>query len=201
MAAKDRNQEQSERTREALIGAARTLFAAKGFGATGTAEIVALAGVTRGALYHHYKDKTALFLEVFERVEQDLVARLGAGVAGLDDPLEMLRISGEMFLDLCQETEVRQIAMIDAPSVVGWEAWREVDARYGLGLLRTLLNHAANRGLVEAEHVEHLAHLFLGAVSEAALVVAHHPGDSEVRARMGRSLAWMIDRLLSPRAG
>ncbi len=199
MPASDRKREQSQRTRDALVRAARTLFAEKGFAGTGTEEIVALAGVTRGALYHQYKDKTALFLDVFEHVERDLTARLAEGVAGLDDPIEMLHISGEAFLDLCRETEVRQIALIDAPSVVGWETWREVDARYGLGLLRMLLNLAATRGLIDAEHVEQLSHLFLGAVSEAAMVVAHHPRDDLVRARMGRSLSWMIDRLMSPR--
>ena len=181
--------------------AARTLFAEKGFRGTGTEEIVALAGVTRGALYHQYKDKTALFLDVFEHVERDLTARLAQRVAGLDDPIEMLRISGEAFLDICQETEVRQIALIDAPSVVGWETWREVDARYGLGLLRALLSLAATRGLIDAEHVEHLSHLFLGAASEGAMVVAHHPHDDLVRTRMGRSFAWMIDRLMTPREG
>ena len=162
---------------------------------------MALAGVTRGALYHQYKDKTALFLDVFEHVERDLTARLAERVAGLDDPIEMLRTSGEAFLDICQETEVRQIALIDAPSVVGWLTWREVDAHHGLGLLRTLLRLAASRGLVEEEHVEHLSHLFLGAASEAAMVVAHHPDDDLVRTRMGRSLSWMIDRLMTPREG
>jgi AcrR family transcriptional regulator len=124
----------------------------KGFGATGTEEIVALARVSRGALYHHYQDKTALFLDVFEHVERDLAAQIGARVAGLEDPIEMLRTSAEAFLDLCLEPEVLQIALIDAPSVVGWESWREVDARYGLGLLRVLLGHAASRGLIDVEH-------------------------------------------------
>ena len=201
MPAKGRNREQSERTRDALVRAARALFAEKGFQGTGTEEIVALAGVTRGALYHQYKDKTALFLDVFEHVERDLTARLAERVAGLEDPVELLRTGAEAFLDLCQEPEVRQIALIDAPSVVGWETWREVDARYGLGLLRMMLNHAATRGLIDAEHVEHLSHLFLGAATEAAMVVAHHPRDDLVRQRMRGSLTWMIDRLMSPREG
>ena len=199
MLVKDRNQEQSERTRAALVRAARTLFAEKGFGGTGTEEIASLAGVTRGALYHQYEDKTALFLDVFEHVERDLTARLAERVVGLEDPIEMLKMSGETFLDLCQETEVRQIALIDAPSVLGWETWREVDARHGLGLLRMVMKLAATRGLIDAEHVEHLSHLFLGAASEAAMVVAHHSHDALVRKRMGRSLEWMIDRLMSPR--
>lgn len=196
MAARDRNQEQSERTRQLLVNSARSLFAEKGFGPTGTAEIVAAAGVTRGALYHHYGDKTALFLDVFESVERDLMAKLAGRIRGLDDPAEMLRTSGEAFLDLCQDAEVRQIALIDAPSVLGWEAWREVEARHGLGMLRMLLQHASNRGLLPADHVEDLAHIMLGAVSEAAMVVAHHPNDSEVRSRMGQSLSWMISRML-----
>ena len=192
------NREQSERTREALVRAARSLFAEKGFGATGTEEIVAAAGVTRGALYHQYEDKRALFLDVFEHVERDLMARLGEHVAGQDDPVEMLRSAAKVLLDLCQEPEVRRIALIDAPSVVGWEKWREVDARYGLGLLKLVLGRAAEQGRIGSEFVETLSHLILGAAGEAAMVVAHHPGDAEMRDRVGRSLDVMIDRLLSP---
>jgi AcrR family transcriptional regulator len=198
MPVKGRNHQQSQRTRDALINAARELFAAKGFADTGTEEIVARAGVSRGALYHQFEDKRALFLAVFESVERELMARLTENVAGRTDPVEMLRLSGEAFLDLCLDPEVRQIALIDAPSVVGWQTWREVDARYGLGLLRMLLGLVAEQGQIDSRRVEHLAHLFLGAVSEAAMVVAHAPDDAEVRASMGESLTWMIDRLLKP---
>lgn len=196
-----RNQEQSERTREALVAAGRALFAEQGFGATGTEEIVARAGVTRGALYHHYADKTALFREVVEAVERDLCAQLAAEAADLDDPREMLRRCAARFLDLCQEPEVRRIALVDAPSVLGWSAWREIDARYGLGLLRQLMGYAAARGLFEAERVEDLSHLFLGAASEAAMVVANRPDDAATRERMLRSLDWMIERLLAEAPG
>jgi AcrR family transcriptional regulator len=175
----------------------RQLFAEKGFGGTGTAEIVSTAGVTRGALYHHYADKTALFLAVFESVERDLMAELASRIQGLDDPVEMLRKSAEAFLDLCQSVEIRQIALLDAPSVLGWEKWREVEARHGLGMLRMLLQHAKNRGLLPDDDVDHLAHILLGAVSEAAMVVAHHPDDPVVRARMGKTLTWMIEQLLA----
>jgi AcrR family transcriptional regulator len=198
MAVKGRNQQQSQRTRDALIAAGRELFATKGFADTGTEEIVARAGVSRGALYHQFEDKRALFLAVFETVERELTARLAENVAGQTDPVAMLRLSGEAFLDICLEREVRQIALIDAPSVVGWQTWREVDARYGLGLLRMLLGLVAEQGHIDSGQVEHLAHLFLGAVSEAAMVVAHSPDDANVRAKMGESLTWMIDRLLTP---
>lgn len=190
-----RNQDQSEQTRTALIRAGRALFAEKGFAATGTEELVAKAGVTRGALYHQYKDKAALFLDVVEHVERDLTQRLAERVAGIEDPVEMLRVSAEAFLDLCLETEVRRIVLIDAPSVLGWAVWREIDARHGLGLLRGLLGRLVAAGLLRPEQVEPLSHLVLGAVSEAALVVANDPEDESVREEMSRNLLWMLERL------
>jgi AcrR family transcriptional regulator len=199
--ARVKNREQSERTREALVRAGRHLFAEKGFGGTSTEEIVAAAGVTRGALYHQFEDKTALFLDVFEQVERDLMQHLTDRVSGLKDPVEMLRVSADAFLELCLEKEIRQIALIDAPAVLGWEKWREVDARYGLGLLKMVMQLAAAQKLISEDLVEPLSHLFLGAASEAAMMLAHHPDDSEVGQKIGRSLSLMIDRMMTPESG
>lgn len=191
-----RQADRSRRTREALIRAGRDLFAQHGYAGTGLEELAARAGVTRGALYHQFRDKRALFLAVFEDVERDLVARLAEVVAGTDDPMEMLRRGSEGLLDACRDPAVRRIALIDAPSVVGWEKWREVDARYGLGLVRAVLERAAENGLIPDARIEELAHLLLGALSEAAMLVAHRGDDPEVRARVSQSLRWLIDRLI-----
>jgi AcrR family transcriptional regulator len=188
--------ERSRRTREALIRAGRELFAEQGYAGTGLEALAARAGVTRGALYHQFRDKRALFLAVFEAVEADLVARLARVVAGSADASEMLRRGSEALLDASIEPEVRRIALIDAPAVVGWQVWREVDARYGLGLLRGVLERAAAEGRLPAERIDELAHLLLGALSEAAMLVAHRGDDPQVRARVSGSLAWLIGRLL-----
>lgn len=198
MAGKQPNAERSRRTREALVRAGRELFAERGFGATATEEIVARAGVTRGALYHQFDDKRALFLAVFEAVERDLVARLARVVAGESDAVRMLEVGCAAFLEACADPEVRRIALIDAPSVVGWQTWREVDARYGLGLLRGALERAAGQGVLDTERIDELSHLLLGALGEAALVVAHAADDPQVRERVDQSLHWLIGRITDP---
>jgi AcrR family transcriptional regulator len=198
MRGKQPNVERSRRTRAALIRAGRELFSERGFGATATEEIVARAGVTRGALYHQFEDKRALFLAVFEAVERDLVERLAHVVAGESDATRMLEIGCAAFLDACTEPEVRRIALIDAPSVLGWPKWREVDARYGLGLLRGVLERAALQGVLDVERTDELSHLLLGALGEAAMLVAHAGDDPEVRAGVDQSLRWLIGRLIDP---
>src|SRR3954452_9827156 len=132
-----------EATRTALIAAARELFAARGYAAVGTEEIVRGAGVTRGALYHHFPAKPDLFRAVYERVEQELTERIVTEVplAG-DDPVAVLRGGTAVFLDACLEPEVQRIALLDAPAVLGYEAWREIGERYGLGLIRAALQRA-----------------------------------------------------------
>ena len=198
MKGKQPNAERSRRTRAALIRAGRELFSERGFGATATEEIVARAGVTRGALYHQFADKRALFLAVFEAVERDLAERLAQAVAGESDATRMLEIGCRAFLDACTEPEVRRIALIDAPSVVGWQTWREVDTRYGLGLLRGVLERAALQGVLDAERTDLLSHLLLGALSEAAMLIAHAGDDPQIREEVDQSLRWLIGRLTDP---
>ena len=199
MTVKTKKEEQSEKTREALIGAGRELFAEKGFAKTGTEELVARALVSRGALYHQFQDKENLFLAVFEAVESDLCARVASTVAGISDVREMMNCGCEAFLDICQEQEVRRIALIDAPAVLGWEVWRTIDAKYGLGLVRGIVQLAAKQGSLDVELIDEISHLLLGALSEAAMVVAHHPNDTAVRQRVAKSLQWLIDGLFFQR--
>src|SRR5437588_9351940 len=126
--------ERSQATREALIGAGRKLFAERGFAAIGTGEIVRAAGVSRGALYHHFDGKRGLLEAVYEQIERELAERIAAAALGATDPLEAMRSGTEMFLDACLEPEVQRIVLLDAPAVLGWERWREIAADYGLGL-------------------------------------------------------------------
>jgi len=168
--------QRSEATRASLIAAARRLFVEKGYFATGTEEIVAEAGVgTRGALYHHFADKQALFQAVLEAVEADLLsasaetpvpagafARLEAGLAGFLDAAATSR-------------EVQQILLIDGPAVLGWQEWRALEERYGLGAIRALLEQALSEGAIAEQPLEVLALILLAAVDEAALYVANSP--------------------------
>jgi AcrR family transcriptional regulator len=162
----------SEATRTHLVDVATRLFAERGYAGVGTEEIVRQAGVTRGALYHHFADKRELFRAVHEAVERDVVRRIADGVAGLTDPWDLMIAGMRTYLDLCIEPMVRQISLIDAPAVLGWKEWREIDARYGLGLVRGALEAAMDAGVLQRRPVEPLAHLLLAAMAEAGLMVA-----------------------------
>src|SRR3984957_669315 len=135
--------DRSAATRDALMAAARRLFAEQGFAAVSTDAIVAAAGVTRGALYHQFADKTALFDAVLDAVEADIARRLAEELtaAGISDPIEGMRHSLRTWLDICVEPEIHRIALIDGPSVVGWAHWREVCQRHVFGLAQDLLLH------------------------------------------------------------
>src|SRR3954467_10445180 len=115
-----RNSDQAEKTKALLIRTARKLFAKRGYARVGTEELVRAAGVTRGALYHHFDGKADLFRAVFEDVERELTEKLGAEALAKPDPWEGLLAALEMFLDVCTEPEVQRIALLDAPSVLGW---------------------------------------------------------------------------------
>jgi AcrR family transcriptional regulator len=161
----------AEATRATLVAVARRMFVAKGYFATGTEEIVQEAGVTRGALYHHFADKKALFVAVFEAVEDDLLANAGTIVA--NDSFDRLRVALLGFLDASLTPEVQRVLLIDGPAVLGWQEWRELEARYGLGAIRALLAAAVAEGSLPTQPLDPLAHILLASVDEAALFIAN----------------------------
>src|SRR5213078_2745554 len=125
----------SEATRAQLIDVATRLFAERGYASVGTQEIVRRAGVTRGALYHHFTDKRDLFLAVFERLDGELVTGIAARVGGVTDPWEAMLAGMRAFLDACADPTVIRISLVDAPAVLGWREWRDISASHGLGLV------------------------------------------------------------------
>jgi AcrR family transcriptional regulator len=178
--------EQAAATRTALIAAARELFAERGYAGVGTEEVVRNARVTRGALYHHFTDKRDLFRAVHEQREQELVDSIATRIGGIADPWELMVTGVRAFLDACTDPALIRIALLDAPVVLGWEEWREIDARYGLGLVIGALSGAMDAGVLRRQPVRPLAHLLLGAMAEAALLIAnaedHDAGRREVEA-------------------
>jgi AcrR family transcriptional regulator len=189
--------ERSAATRAALIGAARRLFAERGYAAVGTPEVVAAAGVTRGALYHQFDGKADLFLAVYEAVEQELTERIGEQVAaaGATDPLAALSAGAEAFLDACAEPDVQRIVLIEAPAVLGWDTWRAVGLKYGLGLTEAILRAAMDAGRIAEQPVRPLAHVLIGALDEAALYVARADDPAAARAQMRSVLRGIVEGL------
>ena len=183
----------SEATRGALVTAARALFGARGYAEVGTEEIVRAAGVTRGALYHQFRDKADLFAAVAEQIEAEIADRIAAGAAeAADDPLDALRAGARLFLDACAEPEVERIILLDAPAVLGWQAWRDLASRYGLGLVQLALQSAMDVGTIIPQPVAPLAHILIGALDEAALYVARAEDPAAARQRC----AAIIDQIL-----
>ena len=175
--------QRAEATRAALIAAARRLFVEKGYFETGTEEIVAAAGVgTRGALYHHFADKRALFRAVLEAVEEDLVAKAGASEAR-EPALDRLRAGLRGFLDASTTPEVQRILLVDGPAVLGWREWRATEEGYGLGAIRQLLEQAVAEGSLPALPLDALAPVLLAAVDEAALFIANARDPDGARAQ------------------
>jgi len=192
MNVKNRKAEQSAATRSALVDAARSLFGERGFAAVSTEEIVQAAGVTRGALYHHFKDKQDLFTAVVERVEQEILERVAAAALAEPDVWEQQRVAVGAFLDGCLDPAVQRVILTDAPSVLGLAAWREIEARYGLALVRAGLQNVMDAGLIERQPLEPLAHMLLGAMAEGGLLIARSDDPQVARREVGDSL----DRIL-----
>jgi AcrR family transcriptional regulator len=184
--------ERSATTRAALVSAATELFAAKGYAAAGREEIVAAAGLTRGALYHHFADKAALFRAVFEAVEAQVMARVAEAAMAVEDPLAQLQRGCHAYLEAARDPGVRRICIIDAPAVLDEQIRREIATDNALGMVREALEAAIVAGRIPDQPVDAAAHVLLATVMAAAQYVA--VADDPDRA--SRDVAATIDTLL-----
>ena len=190
--------EKGKATRAAIVAAARDLFGEHGYDGTSIEAILRAAGTARGALYHHFPNKEAVFDAVLD-AEIAAVAKAAASAARTaGDPVESLRAGCGAWLRLALDPAVQRITLIDSPAVVGWSRWRELDELHTLGGLRSNIRHIARDGRIPADQVDVLANMLLAAVSEAALLIATsaHP-----RAALRSGLAaldTLIDRLFAP---
>jgi AcrR family transcriptional regulator len=197
---KSKHDLRSEATRRLLVTAARRLFGARGYAGVGTEEIVRAAGVTRGALYHQFRDKADLFAAVVEQVEAEIMEQVVAGAGAAADPVAELRTGMRLFLDACADQEVERIILLDAPAVLGWEAWRDLAGRYGLGLVQIALQAAIDAGAIIPQPVVPLAHVLIGALDECALYVARAQ-DRDMARKECTAILDRILRSLTPDAG
>lgn len=159
-------------TRSQLVAAARELFAERGFGGTATEDIVGRAGVTRGALYYHFRDKQDLFRAVFAEVEEDVNRQVTAASMAAGEPWDGLVSGCSAYLDATLDPATQRIVLIDAPSVLGWDAWREIGAQHRFGLLASGLVWAIAAGQIDDQPVTPVVHMLLGALNEGALYIA-----------------------------
>jgi AcrR family transcriptional regulator len=198
MEVKSRRAEHIADTRAALLDAARELFAEDGYAGTGTEDIVARAGLTRGALYHHFRDKPGLFRAVMDAVAGELASgliarQLARAADGATGAWDQLREGFQAFLDACTRSDFQRIVLIDGPAVLGHDAWSDLVEQHGLGLLRTWLQRAIDDAQIDPLPVEPLARLLAALIGEASLYIARAPDPARARQEAGAT----IDRILS----
>ena len=191
-------QERAERTRRDVLDAAREVFTRRGFAEASMEEIAERAGVTRGPLYHYFDSKQDLFAAVYEEVEQALAAEIASEIesrtAAEADAWQQVLVSSQAFLDVSLHPAVQRIALLEAPTVLGWEARGHI-ARYGLALIRRGLQNAIDQGLIEPQSVEPLAHILRAALSEGALYIARAADQPAARSEVGAAIGRLLEGL------
>ena len=190
-----RGERDTEPAFERLLRAAADLFAREGFAAASLDAVASAAGVTKGSLYHHFDGKADLFEAVFEREAAELSELVGSIAAGKRDPWQVAYAGVRAFLDESQNPAVQRIMLVDGPSVLGWDRVREIEAEYGLALIKAVLDQLMRDGQIRRHDVDVLAHLLFGALTEGALLIARADDAVASRRTVERELRRMIDGL------
>jgi AcrR family transcriptional regulator len=171
-AVNNRNVDRGRTTRQHLIATATEQFATHGYEATSIESVLKASGVSRGSLYHHFASKEVLFAAVLDVLMARIGADLAAAMRAAGDAVAALRAGCLAWIRLAGDRVVQQIMLIDAPAVLGWQRFRELDEKHTLGGIRTLLGAAADSGRIDHQHVDVFAHIVLVTVNEVAVLVA-----------------------------
>jgi AcrR family transcriptional regulator len=186
METRSRRDRHTADTRQGLVHEARKLFNQRGYRATSLDEVCLQAGVTKGALYHHFKNKEDLFLAVLDDIEKDFIRAGSAALEANGDLWDHLRAGCQAFLDVCGKPNIRRV-LVEAPAAVGWERARQIEGRY-LGLLRDRLAVAAKEGIIDTADPAVLAQLLFGLFGEAAMLIVSAPDPAAARRAIGLEL-------------
>ncbi|HEY6495917.1 MAG TPA: TetR/AcrR family transcriptional regulator [Trebonia sp.] len=189
---------QGRATRGQLIEVATRLFAENGYEGTSIEAVLAAAGVSRGALYHHFAGKEALFEAVVVAITDRVSVELMDAIAGCTDPVDAMRIAALAWIGLAGDPVVQRVVLVDAPSVLGWERWRAMDDGQTLGSMKMMLQAVSDSGRLPSGLVEPFAHMILAALDEFALVVARAPHPEAAVAEGRVAVEALLDRLLRP---
>jgi AcrR family transcriptional regulator len=191
-------EEQVRQTRAALLVAARARFGVNGFAATSVEDVAGAAGMTIGALYHHFGNKTELFAAVFEQVHLEVLARNARAATEGEDDVDGLRRAFDDFLDAVLDPEVCRIMITDAPSVLGLQRFTELDERYAFAAIVDALERARAEGRLAVSSTEALAHLLLGALVRGGMLIATSPTPRETRDEVSATIRDLLAGLATP---
>jgi len=195
----DRREERGNSTRQHVLSVATRLFAQSGFGPVSIETVLIEARISRGALYHHFASKEALFTAVLESEEARIAATVTAVARDARTPLAALRAGCSAWLELAAtDVAIQRIVLTDAAAVVGRERWREIDRKHGFGLLVDGFNRCAAAGLVSWERSELYAHVMLATLTELALLVAQAPSVAPVLAMSQETIERLLCSLIQP---
>jgi AcrR family transcriptional regulator len=192
----NKNVERGRATRAHVIEVATRLFAEQGYDGTPIEAVQAAAGVSRGSLYHHFPGKEALFWAVFEELGARIAQQEEDIARDAPDPVALLRAGGLAWIRQAGDQVVRQIMLIDAPAVLGWQRWRELDEQGPLGVIRDCLAYAAETGRIEHRHADTFAHIVLAAANEVAMMIARADDPAAALTAGESAFAEFLDRLL-----
>ncbi len=181
-----------------MVESARELFASEGYVDTQLDEVVRAAGLTKGALYHHFQGKADLFRAVFEHEQRRLAKVVSDAYHRQRDPWEGFHAGCRALLEAQLEPGVQRITLLDAPSVLGWEQMREIGSRYCLQLVKRGLEEAIAAGEIAPRPIEPIAHLVVGAVSEGSMMVARAEDQRGAVRRLLSELRTLLDAFRSP---
>jgi AcrR family transcriptional regulator len=148
------------------------LFAERGYEGTSIEAVLDAAGVSRGALYHHFDSKEALFEAVFIHLEEEVNTRVVKAAEGLTDPIAILGAAGRAWIAMAAEPLIQRVVVLDAPSVLGWEKWRSVEEAGALGMIKSVLAVLVEDGRLSPTMLDPFAHVLLASLNELALLVA-----------------------------
>ncbi|MGH3193050.1 MAG: TetR/AcrR family transcriptional regulator [Streptosporangiaceae bacterium] len=189
---------QGRATRGQLIEVATSLFAEHGYEGTSIEAVLGAAGVSRGALYHHFAGKEALFAAVLEALNERVTEEITEAVRDCTDPVDAMHTGALAWIDLAGDPVIQRVILVDAPSVLGWEQWRAMDEGRTVAAMRGMLQAVSDSGRLPQELVEPFSHMILAALDEAAMVVARAPDSGAAVAEGRQAVEELLNRLLRP---
>jgi AcrR family transcriptional regulator len=187
--------ERGRARRAELVEVAKGLFAERGYEGTSIEAVLDAAGVSRGALYHHFDSKEALFEAVFLDIEDEIGRRALKAAEGLTDPVEILRAAGRAWIAMAAEPVIQRVVILDAPSVLGWEKWRSVEEAGALGMIKSVLSILVAEGRLSQGMLDPFAHVLLASLNELALLVAKADNPKRALKTGAQAVDELVNRL------